>query len=350
MRIHIAELQVGDRLTHDTFNSVGLNILPANTQVDEFDILKLSKHQIEYVDIESRPLPENPLQDESPAAPEIFRHEESFQTAINGIKDLFADVMNSGKIEEETVNKHFAPLITTVREEKDVVNLLLCLDSRDDYTYQHSVQVGILSYFIALWLGNSEEEAHKIGRAGYLHDIGKCKIDFDMLQKAGKLSEEEFNEMRKHTVYGYDIIRKSIGEELPALVALQHHERMNGSGYPLGKTAESIHPAAKIVAVADVYSAMISNRSYQQKKDQLYVLKELHRMSFGELDAEAVHVFIASMIPNFIGKKASLSDGSSGIIVMTFPNDFFRPLVQVDEEFIDLTHRPDLEIISISIH
>ncbi|EGL20044.1 MULTISPECIES: HD-GYP domain-containing protein [unclassified Paenibacillus] len=353
MRIHITDLQVGDRLARDTFNSIGLNILSADTKVDEFDILKLNKHQIEYVDIEDRPLPGSQAHSQTAAASsELLRQEESFHSAIGGIKDLFESAVRTGKLSDPVVEQYYGPLISSVREEKDVVNLLLCLDSRDDYTYQHSVQVGLISYFISIWLGKSEEEAKEIGKAGYLHDIGKCRISFDVLHKPGKLTEEEYTEMRKHTVYGYEIIRNSIADELAALVALQHHERLNGSGYPLGKTSEAIHPAAKIVAVADVYSAMINNRSYQSKRDLLYVLKELHKMSFGELDPQAVHVFIANMVPNFIGKKATLSNGQSGTIVMTFPNDYFRPLIQIDDAgdtFVDLTQRTDLEIQFITV-
>ncbi|UJF35755.1 HD-GYP domain-containing protein [Paenibacillus hexagrammi] len=225
--------------------------------------------------------------------------------------------------------------------------MLLMLNNKDDYTYHHCVHVGMISYFIAKWLGHSESEALDIGKAGYLHDIGKSKIDTAILNKPSKLTDEEFEEMKRHTVYGYDIIRTSIHNDDYALTALQHHERLNGHGYPLKKVSQQIHPIAKIVAVADVYSAMITTRVYQKKRDLLVVLKEIHRISFGELDAKIAHTFILHMIPNFIGKKVILNDQRTGSIIMTNPVDYFRPLVQIGEEFIDLSKHTSIEIADI---
>ena len=122
---------------------------------------------------------------------------------------------------------------------------------------------------------------------------------------------------------------------------------MDGSGYPHGIRGDEISPIAKIVAVADVYSAMISTRVYQDKRDLLYVLRELYRMSFQELDPETTHTFIRHMIPNFIGKRVDMSSGQSGVIIMTHPTEFFRPLVQLDEEFIDLTEQREYEITQV---
>ncbi|MNI37991.1 Cyclic di-GMP phosphodiesterase response regulator RpfG [compost metagenome] len=223
------------------------------------------------------------------------------------------------------------------------------MNSNDDYTFQHSVQVGMLSYYLAKWLDKSEEEALLIGKAGYLHDIGKSKIDQSILNKPSRLTADEFDEIKKHTIYGYDIIRHSYKDTGLAMAALQHHERMDGNGYPLRKKGLDIHPFARIVAVADVYSAMTSNRAYQKKKDLLYVLRELHRMSFGELDAEATQCFIKHMIPNFIGKKVNLADGRVGDIILTNPCDFFRPLIQIDSQFFDLSHETAIEIDSITM-
>jgi HD-GYP domain-containing protein (c-di-GMP phosphodiesterase class II) len=122
---------------------------------------------------------------------------------------------------------------------------------------------------------------------------------------------------------------------------------MNGKGYPLGLTRENIHPLARIVAVADTYSAMISSRVYRDKKDLLHVLKEMYELSFQELDPDITHTFIRHMVPSFIGKKVELSTGETGTIVMTHPTDYFRPLVQVGEQFIDLSTQRKHEIIQV---
>src|SRR5690606_17737852 len=165
-----------------------------------------------------------------------------------------------------------------------------------------------------------------------------------------KLTVEEFEIMKCHTTYGHNIISRSLPNEREiGLVALQHHERLNGSGYPGGITETQIHPHSKIVAVADVYSAMISSRVYQKKKDLLFVLRELHRLSFTELDPYIVHTFIQKMTPHFIGKKLVLVSGEMGDIVMNNPTDPFRPLIRMGSQFIDLSKHHELIIDTIYI-
>lgn len=218
------------------------------------------------------------------------------------------------------------------------------LNSQDDYTYQHSVQVGMLSYYIARWLGWDEEATVRAGKAGFLHDIGKCKIAETILNKPTKLSDEEYDEIKNHPQFGYDILKNSFDDPAIALAALQHHERMDGKGYPLGLSGDQIHPMAKVVAVADVYSAMISSRVYREKRDLLHVLREMFELSFRELDPDITHTFIRHMVPNFIGKSVELSTGEIGTIIMTHPTDFFRPLVQVGDQFLDLSVKRNYEI------
>ncbi|MCR8643676.1 HD-GYP domain-containing protein [Paenibacillus sp. N1-5-1-14] len=359
MRIPVFDLHIGDQLTEDIYNSFGLHLLSAKTMINSNDIAYLLKHNIDMVSIEPRigfsPIEEVAVAIDDPVIPEIiidntFTDHSSyfttiaFEEAISGIKDLFEQTSLHNHLDASSADASFIPLITNVKMEKDVVSLLLSLNSNDDYTFQHSVQVGLICYFLATWLGKSEKEAKHISKAGYLHDIGKSKISEDILTKPGKLTDEEFTEMKNHTVYGYELILASMGDEELALSALEHHERMDGSGYPHGKQSIEIHPISNIVAVADIYSAMISNRVFQKKKDLLYVLKELHRMSFGQLDPNVVQVFIKNMVPNFIGKKITMESGETGKIIMINQTDFFRPLIQINDQFIDLTQNRNLDI------
>jgi putative nucleotidyltransferase with HDIG domain len=349
MRVHVLQLIVGDKLISDSYNAVGLHLLSSGTVLDAGDISMLNRHSVDYVDIAPRSSEIEKVVEEAPTRQANILQVTSFNNATQGIKEMFEALQDGGSLRNDVVESAFNPLIDSIQEEKDVVSLLLSLHSKDDYTLQHSVQVGMLSYYIAKWMNKSEKDAIAIGKAGYLHDIGKCRIHPDILNKPGKLTKEEFEEVQKHTIHGYDIIRKSLKDETLALVALQHHERMDGTGYPLRKIGTDIHSYSRIVAVADVYSAMISSRVYQQRRDLLHVLKELHRMSFGELDPKITQVFIRNMIPNFIGKKVSLSDGREGTIIMTNPTDFFRPLINIDNQFLDLSQLANVEITKIAI-
>lgn len=342
MRVHVMELRPGDRLTSDTFNAYGLHILSAATELGREDISKLFQHSIDYVDIADR------IEIEAPT--ESVKVIEVYENSVTAVINMFEQAATEGKIDQEFVDASFEPLAYSFKSETDVVSLMLNLNSKDDYTYQHSVQVGMFSYYIAKWLGKSEKDAVLAGKAGFLHDIGKCKVSDVVLKKPGKLTPEEYAEVQKHTVYGYEIIKQSFGESPLALAALQHHERYDGKGYPNQLKSAAIHPLAKIVAVADIYSAMISSRVYQREKDLLFVLKELYRMSFEEIDPKITQVFIKNMIPNFIGKKVFLSNGDEGLIIMTNPTDFFRPLVQIGSEFKDLSIERELTIDKVLIN
>ncbi|WP_426452009.1 HD-GYP domain-containing protein [Paenibacillus sp. S-38] len=356
MLIPTPDVRVGDRLGADAFHASGLLVLSAGTELSADDLDKLQRLGIDLVDI----LPRSGEAEALPAEDYAFSSEPreaarekaalaAYQEAVDGIKTTFEQALEEGFVSPEQVARGFNPLADQVHEEKDVVSLLLVLNNRDDYTYQHSVQVGMISYYIAKWMGQTEEEALLAGRAGYLHDIGKCRIDRAILQKPSRLTSEEYEEIKKHTVFGYEILKRSGFPEAITMATLQHHERFDGSGYPLKLRKESIHPMAKIVAVADIYSAMISTRVYQKKRDLLYVLRELYRCSFGELDPEITQAFIRHMLPNFINKKIRLLTGEVGVIVMTNPCDYFRPLVNFDGEFVDLSERRDLEVEHIFV-
>lgn len=350
MKVRIEDLLVGDRLLSNVFNPSGLHVLSGDTVLSAEDIEKLHKHQIEYVDIAFRELHEAPFTNNPYVEQLVQQAGPKFESAVKGMKELFEQVREDGYLEPSSVDQSFDPLIGNIQTEPDFVGLLLLLTNQDDYTYQHSVQVGMIAYTIARWLGKSEEEAGLIGKSGYLHDIGKCKVDPDILNKPSTLTKEEFEAVKGHTTYGYSILTRSLPRTPEySLVALQHHERLDGSGYPRGLTEEDIHEYARIVAVADIYSAMISSRVYSRKRDLLFVLRELHRLSFSQLDPVIVHTFIENMIPNFISKRVIMNDGKTGTIIMNNPHDPFRPLVRIMGEFIDLSKSNDHTIETIFV-
>ncbi len=339
MRVHVTDLVEGDILSQDTFNHYGLHVLSKGTYLNTMEISRLLQHHIEYVDIEERHTEAFPMRTlETTVNPKWLPVVQPlYVDAVKRFEELYAQAKVSGTVNDEQVSSIINPLLGNLQLERDVISMLLLLNTSDDYTYQHSVQVGMLAYYLAGWVGYSDEEAIEAGKAGFLHDIGKCRIDDAILNKPDKLTAEEFNEVKKHTVYGHEIIRASFDSPLVAAAALSHHERNDGSGYPHGLEGDAIHPIAKIIAVVDIYSAMISERVYQQKRDLLSVLKELYRLSFNELDPHTTHTFIKHMIPNFIGKQVELESGETGMIVMTHPTEFFQPLIKINDEFIDLT-------------
>ncbi|WP_322923006.1 HD-GYP domain-containing protein [Paenibacillus campi] len=343
MRVHVTDLKPGDTLSSDTFNSFGIHIMQKGHTLHSNDISKLLQHGVDYVTIEHTAVTSPVI-----SAPHSLEQAKvKFDTALNGFENLFLSASARGEFDGSQVDDMLEPLMEELHTQKDVVSVLFVLNDKNNYTYTHSLQVGMLSYYLAMWLGYTEQEAYLAGRAGYLHDVGKAKIPSDILNKPGKLTTDEFDWMKKHTTYGYEIIMNSTGDELSALVALQHHERSDGKGYPNHLRLDDIHPYSRIVAVADIYSAMTTNRVYQTKQELLKVLKELHRMSFGQLHAESAQTFVRHMLPNMIGKHVKLNSGETGKIIMTNPSDYFRPLIETNNGFKDLAIETELEIEDI---
>jgi len=181
-----------------------------------------------------------------------------------------------------------------------------------------------------------------------LHDVGKMLIPEAILNKAGKLTAEEFAMMQKHTVYGYEILKATVGvTHRQALVALQHHERINGSGYPSGIKKDDIDLFSRIVSVADVFHAMTSNRVYQNHFPFYRVLSEMERDMYSGLDPAITMLFIEKTMNALIGDSVLLTDGREGTIITVPKNDPTRPLIQVGDNFVDLSKDLSLQIKQI---
>lgn len=345
MRAHVSDLKHGDRLIADTFNNVGLHVLPKGTIVYGEEISILIRHHIEYVDIEPRSVALN--NDGMILAQGLNGN---FDLAIQSYESIFLEALSKGSFTQSDVDHTLQPLLEKLDEQKDVVSLLLMLERGDQNTYNHSLQVGLLSYYIATWLGHSKAERYEISRAGYLHDIGKSQINPFILNHSGSLTTEEAEDLKRHTTYGYEIIMKSMNDEKTALVALQHHEFEDGSGYPNMLYKNDLHPYTLIVAVANTYVGMTSVRANQPKQGLITVLHKVRELGFGKLNGNAVQALISHLLPNFVGKTVQLSNGEQGTIIMNNPLDIFKPLVKVDDAtFRDLSKERNLSVEEVFI-
>ncbi|WNS45914.1 HD domain-containing phosphohydrolase [Paenibacillus sp. MMS20-IR301] len=339
MKVHVTDLKHGDCLLTDTFNGVGLHVLPKGTCVQREEISILIRHKIHYVDIEPRSL----LQGSGGEEADHGLHDD-FDHAILNYETIFLEALTQGSFSGAMVDETLKPLLETLSGQKDVVALLLLLDRDDIDTYHHSLQVGLLSYYLAAWLGYSKEERYEISRAGYLHDIGKSQVPLSILNKQGLLTNAEQDELARHTTYGYDLIRGSKLDEVTALVALQHHEYEDGSGYPHGLLKQELHPYTQIVTVANIYMSLTTSTLNRPKQGLVTVLRKVHEMGFGKLNETVVQALTGHLLPSFVGKNVQLSNGEIGKIIMNNPLDLFKPLVKVDDGFRDLSRERSLSV------
>lgn len=201
------------------------------------------------------------------------------------------------------------------------------LKTSDEYTFKHSVDVATIAMILAKQQGLERKAIYEIGVAGLLHDLGKTKIPLEILNKPEKLNDNEFEVMRQHSVFGYRMVKdKHEFSNEVALAVLQHHEKINGRGYPLGMTEEQITPYAKILSVADIYDALVTTRPYKQAFSQRDAVEMIMSMT-GELDMKAMRSFLESMILYPVGSIVELSNGEKAKVVKNSPHYILRPTV-----------------------
>lgn len=217
-----------------------------------------------------------------------------------------------------------------------------------DYMYHNGILSSLTSYLLAQWSGLPQKDWMQVAFAGLLHDIGNAKIDPKVLYSPLPLSSDEVEEMRMHTTYGYQMLRNSAAlNEGVRLAALQHHEKVDGSGYPLRLTGDKMHIYSRIVAVADIFHAMTLKKRYRKAQSPYLVLEQLQAESFGKLDPVIVQTFINKVTQFHNGTRVRLSDERIGEIVFSDRNHPTRPLVSVNGQIVNLIQERELYIENI---
>lgn len=230
-----------------------------------------------------------------------------------------------------------------------IIGCINLLKMADSYTYTHSINVGLLSTLIGKWMKYGKQMQDALLIAGLFHDIGKMKIDKTILNKPTKLTDEEFNKIKKHPVYSYELLQSNIEIPLEAKIGiLMHHERMDGSGYPYGVYNENINDIAKILAVADAYDAMISERHYQKKRSPFEVMQLMQEGVFGKLDTKILLTFLSNIANYYIGTYVALNTGEIGEVVAINPSCVYRPIIRVKNGYIDMNVDYSVKIIDLT--
>ncbi|UMZ74461.1 HD-GYP domain-containing protein [Natranaerofaba carboxydovora] len=342
----VSELTPGMKLGQDIVSSQGVTLIPIDTILNEKIISYIRSWRFEKVVIKKE---EKEVQQERQQEYEEFK--ESYNKSLDSVKSLFDGVKKGDNIPAKEVETLGDELLG-YSESFFNLKLINQLKRKDSYTYQHGMNVGIYSAMLGRWLGVSDENQQILMIAGLLHDIGKYHVPDNILKKPGPLNKEEFAEIKKHTVYGYEILNEA--EELKekygssiTVSALQHHEKRDGSGYPKGIKGSEINPIAKIVAVADIFDAMTSNRVYKSKDSPFKAVEQLHDDSFHKLDPKAARTFLEKISDMFVGASVVLDNDEIGEIVMLNMHSLTRPLIRVGETFKDLSQDYSVNIVDM---
>ena len=229
----------------------------------------------------------------------------------------------------------------------DLLSELFDVKAVDEYLFNHSLNVAVISNLIGKWMKLDKTDTDNLIISGLLYDIGKLKINSNILNKPGKLTEEEFYEMKKHPLYSHQMLSKLGYHDNTILKAVTlHHEKEDGSGYPLGISGSKIPFYAKILAVADIFDAMTSNRVYKERVSPFKVLEMFQSQTFGKLDYSIVMTFIKSFLEYYVGSDVVLSNNQTAKIISLNIFEITKPLLITSQgEVVDICKKRDLKIL-----
>lgn len=229
-----------------------------------------------------------------------------------------------------------------------LLDMLHNMRDLDDSTYVHSINVAVISRLIGVWSGMDEPHLDILTLCGLLHDIGKVEIPDEILGKPDRLTTEEYEIMKTHTILGYRMLEEEPIDKRIKNSALMHHERFDGKGYPFGLPGERIDTFASIVAIADVYDALTSDRCYRSAVCPFEVIALFESNGLREYNPKFILTFLEHIASTYIGNSVRLSDNSKGRISMIDTKKLLRPLIQLESgEFVDLSERLDLYVEEI---
>lgn len=242
-----------------------------------------------------------------------------------GVQYLYQDTESTGFV--DMTRSITDDLMKAIEDNEAIAVDISALKVSDEYTFKHSVDVATMSMIVSRQYGLPNEQIYEIGISGLLHDIGKSRIPNEILNKAGKLTDEEFALIKQHSLLGYQILKdKPELSNAIKLGVLQHHEKINGSGYPMGATEDKIHIFAKIIAVADIYDALVTERPYKKAFTPRDAVEMIMAMT-GELDLKVMQSFLESVILYPVGTNVDLSNGEKAKVVANNSKYVLRPTV-----------------------
>ena len=282
------------------------------------------------------------------------KYEEDYRYVYDEMEKLFQEAAATGKLNMDILQPVMASgrLRDLYREGATAVSMIYTMNQEGDYNLHHCVHLAILSGLMAKWMGLGGIDRQNLVLAGLFLDIGKQFIDKDLLEKKGRLTEEEFDILKNHVVDSFKLLESSELSGRADLMngVIQHHERNDGSGYPSGLEADRISTFGKVLAVLDSYDAMASSRTYAEKRSPFEVFKILYAdVLDGKLDSEYAVLFMRKLNAALNGCWLRLSDGTAGRIVYIDESRVTAmPVVQlVDGGFIDLNTVKDITVVEI---
>lgn len=363
--LNVDELKIGMYVVRVTKSNGSAIMTSRGTIKDTASIARLKSLKIKEVEIDASKseslseevkakettTPNSNLETASPVTPSSLKQElESAKAMYEKAREVQrkaqAKIKAEGMLdtkEFELIAKEFFDSIT---RNQDALLCMTKLQDKDSYLLEHSINVGILLAIFAKQQGLNKEIGLRLTLAGLFHDIGKIKVPDEILLKNGKLTDEEFDEIKKHPQYGAEILKKLGVDNLAIQIALQHHERLSGNGYPFGLFAHQINKYVRMSCIVDVFDAMTAERVYKPAMSTFQVLKIMKKNGSEQFDMTLLDQFIRAIGLFSIGSFVQMKSEKLAIVTATNHDEPLRPIVTI---FYNAKHKRHIEIETIDL-
>lgn len=357
-RVSLRNLSPNMVVANDVYTMHDQLIIPQHTVLNDEIIERLKSYAIPYVIIDESAVPtsqivsslgEQTLSERIQESVEFREFKKVYKQQAESFKKMIDGAVYSGAtLDTHELLDTSMSLLAKSRNSLHIFDILHNMHETDDITYAHSINVSLLCVIIGQWVGFPKKDLDVLCVGGLLHDVGKLLIPDSIMFKKGKLSTNEFEIIKTHTVRGYDLLNSKNLDDRIAKIALMHHERFDGTGYPLGLRGNEAEDFAKIVSIADVYDAMTATRAYRDALCPFEAIRIFEDEGLQKYDPKYMMTFLENVVSSYINNRVVLSNGMIGDIV--FINKMFlsKPIIKVDDgTFLDLSKEKGIDILAI---
>ena len=335
--ITVKNLKSGMRLARTLYDKDGRVLLYAGVTLTRQNIQRICQLNFNSLYIRD---PDDPFEAEILEPVQA----ETKAKAVTIVKNTMAAMIRDAKTDIDQLKFVVADMVDQILIDNQIIYNMVDIRTHDDYTFAHSVNVGVLALLIGAALNYNRNKLIILGTGAILHDIGKIFIASSLLNKPKQLQPDEYEIVKSHAVKGYQLLKERNVSYVASHVAYEHHEREDGTGYPRGLTGAKIHHYAKIVAVADVFDAMTADRVYRKAIPTHLVLQELRNLAGIKFSKPVVDSFVKIIAPYPLGSVVKLTNGAVAKVIKVTKTECLVKIVQgtgAGEKY-DLFQNPDL--------
>ena len=370
-QISVKDLIPGMIVASDILNFESQIIVPKDVILTENIISRLESYSIYYVSIKDQVFEElsTPMvnavsnneqlsdsddlsnKEKIRSSTQFLRFSKDFDKCAEHFKDnLMNAIYQNQPFYAQELLAETMQLLTQDDGSVSVFDMLLNMRNIDDSVYAHCIDVALISNMLAKWLHFSEEDQIMATSCGLFHDVGKFMLPQDVLRKPGKLTSQEFEIIKTHTIEGFHLLGKY--SNIPQTVknaALMHHEKCDGSGYPYGLKGNEIDRFSKIVTIADIFDAMTSERVYRKAMCPFSVIKAFEDEGIQKYEMKYILTFLENVANSYLNHRVSLTNGLEGNVIFINKDDYSRPVVLTeDNQIINLQEQYYKNIMDLS--